>query len=94
VLDDYERNALREVEWQLSIEDPCFVRNFDLDQEGRSDRSRHRSGARIALAITLVLCTLLLLVASPAGALAAAGTAALVWLVWRYSSHLDPQSSP
>lgn len=94
MLDDYERDALREVEWQLAIDDPDFVQNFDRYQERMADRSRQRRGARIALAITLVLCTLLLLAGSPAGALAVAMTSAMVWLTWRYSGLLDPQSSP
>jgi Flp pilus assembly protein TadB len=94
VLDDYERNALREVEWQLSIDDPDFVQNFDRHQERMAGRSRRRRGARIALAITLVLCTFLLLVGWPGGALAVAVATAMVWLTWRYSGLLDPQSSP
>jgi type VI protein secretion system component VasF len=93
VLDDHERNALRDVELHLSAEDPGFVQNFDRHQKRMSD-SRHRRGARIVLAITLVLCTLLLVVGSPGGALAVAMTTGMGWLSWRYSSHLDPHSLP
>jgi len=94
VLDDNERNALRELERQLATEDPWFVQTFDRHQERMSDQPRHRHVARIVLAVALAVCALLLLLGSPIGALAVAVTVASAWLVWRFSSHLDPQSLP
>lgn len=94
MLGDHERMALHELEHRLALDDPRFVQVFERRQQRMAAASRRRRGSRIAAAVVVAFCVLLLLMGSPAGALAVAGTAVVVWLAWRASSHLDPQSFP
>ncbi|MDN5859087.1 MAG: DUF3040 domain-containing protein [Pseudonocardia sp.] len=94
MLDDDDRNALRELESRLAVEDPAFVQTFGRHQERMSQRLRPQRGARIAMAIAFALGVLLLLLGSPVGALGVTVTVAVVWLFWRCSIHADRRSPP
>jgi uncharacterized membrane protein YphA (DoxX/SURF4 family) len=94
MLDDQERNTLRELERQLSLEDPGFVDTFARRQERLSAGPRGWPGAAIVVVVTLVLSGLMLLFGSAAGAFAVLLTAVMVWLVWHFSGDLDPHSLP
>ncbi|WP_433503688.1 DUF3040 domain-containing protein [Pseudonocardia halophobica] len=93
MFDEHDHRTLDELEWNLSMEDPEFVVRFDRGQQRMSAQFRHRRGTRIALVIAVSVGVLLLLLGTPAGAVAAMLTTGLVWLAWRYPN-LFVGSSP
>ncbi|ODU04386.1 MAG: hypothetical protein ABS81_10830 [Pseudonocardia sp. SCN 72-86] len=75
MLSDREKNTLREVQRQLVVEDPDFVRSFDdIGQQQYSTFSLHRASAmpRVAFAmaiiVAVVLSVLMLLARAPGAA--------------------------
>jgi Protein of unknown function (DUF3040). len=92
VLED-EQRALQELERGLAADDPAFVETFRRRQSRLANARGHR-GVRIAALVVAAICVVLVLVGSPAGAIAVAGTAAAVWLTWRFADDIDPQAHP
>jgi hypothetical protein len=88
VLNDHERETLREVERQFQAEDPCFTRSFEARQT-RLERHPHKLGARLAVLAAALLTAFLLLAGSLAGALAIALATGLIWLAWSHSAGND-----
>lgn len=84
MFDEQDHRTLDELEWNFSMEDPEFVVRFDRGQQRMSARFRQRRGNRIALVVAVVVGVLLMLLGTPAGALAATLTTGLVWLAWRH----------
>jgi Protein of unknown function (DUF3040) len=85
VLDDNERETLREVERRLLAEDPEFVNGFQARQSDLHRRT-YRRGAAIAIVVALLLVGLMLAAGSVGGAVLWAGATAVVWGMWRRSA--------
>jgi Flp pilus assembly protein TadB len=92
VLNDHERETLREVERRFQAEDPRFTRSFEARQT-RLARHPHKLGARLALVAAALLIAFLLLSGSSAGALATALATGLIWLAWSHSARTDGPAS-
>lgn len=92
MLNDRERDTLREVERRLLDEDPEFARAFNA----RAQRLPHpasRLGIKIFLIAGLLLSALVLVAGSLGGAVAFAAATGLVWLAWRWAGGIDQQPS-
>lgn len=87
MLSDYEQERLRALERQLLADDPAFTRSFDT-RAGQLRRQHRDSVFTIAIMAAVLLGALLLLAGSPAGALAFAVAAGLLWLTRQ--RHNDP----
>jgi Protein of unknown function (DUF3040) len=85
VLDDNERETLREVERRLLAEDPEFVNEFQTHQS-HLQRRTHRRGAAVAIVIALLIAGLMLAAGSVGGAVLWASATAVVWGMWRRSA--------
>jgi hypothetical protein len=83
VLNDHERETLREVERQFLAEDPVFARAFEARQT-RMSRHPRRLGARIALVAAALLTAFLLVAGSLGSALVVAVVTGLIWVVLRH----------
>jgi hypothetical protein len=82
VLSDRDREALREVERRLLLEDPEFARSFTA----RARRLPHPIGplgGKVFLIVGLLLSALVLDAGSLGGAAAFAVATGLIWLAWR-----------
>jgi Protein of unknown function (DUF3040) len=92
VLNDHERKTLREVERQLVVEDPEFIRSFATRAQ-RLER-RHPEGelAKIFLVAALLLGALMLMAGSPGGALAFAAVAVLIWVARQHANDTHSRS--
>lgn len=84
MLNEHERRTLHEVERQFLTEDPNFPRSFDASAR-RLDRKRPELSTSVAITIAVVLCTFMLAVGSPDGALGFAISIWMVWWAWRDS---------
>ena len=88
MLSDYERKTLREVERQLMVEDPEFVRSFHAHEQHPA-RDHHRPTNKIAIVVAVLLSALLsvllLITGVLSSALTFAAVAGLIWATWRYS---------
>ncbi|MBP2369068.1 DUF3040 domain-containing protein [Pseudonocardia parietis] len=92
--DDRNHRVLDDLERRLCADDPEFVARFHSEQE-RLPAAGRPSGARIAVVVAAVTGLLLLLLGSPAGALAAVAGTGVVWLAWRYPVRpQDPRGFP
>jgi hypothetical protein len=91
VLNDHERETLREVERGLLNEDPEFARSFDARAQHLPRVSR-MSGVTVFLIAGLLLSAFVMIIGSLAGAAAFAAATALIWLVWRFSDDVPPRS--
>jgi hypothetical protein len=92
VLSDREREALREVERRLLIEDPEFARSF----KARAQRLPHPAGGfgiKIFLIAGLLTSALVLVAGSIGGAVAFATATGLIWLTWRWAGETDQRPS-
>jgi hypothetical protein len=85
VLDDHERETLREVERRLLADDPAFARAFRARQTHLRHPHRRRRGAIVAVVIAVLLAGLLLAVGSFGGALVCAAAVWVIWAMWRHS---------
>ncbi|MEV4078281.1 DUF3040 domain-containing protein [Nonomuraea fuscirosea] len=87
MLDDYEREALREIQHQLLVEDPDFAKSFGTDAQ-RLHRAATPDLSRRAYTVMLVFSSafavILLLAGSPVLAVL---FAALTGWVWYARSH-------
>jgi Flp pilus assembly protein TadB len=91
MLDDNERNTLREVERRLLSEDPEFARTFDARAQRLSRASGAWSGIKIFLVAGLLVSALVLLAGSLSGAVVFAIATGLIWLVWRFPAAMTPR---
>ncbi len=85
MLSDHERRTLRELDGRFLADDPEFPRSFDA----RAQRLGHTplgGSATLALAVGVLLCVLMLVAGSLAGALAFAAATGAIWLAWRHST--------
>jgi hypothetical protein len=89
MLDDFERNALREVERRLLSEDPEFARAFDARAQRLSSASLVGGGIRIFLVGGLLVSALVLGAGSLSGAVAFAIATGLIWLAWRFTAAMN-----
>jgi threonine/homoserine/homoserine lactone efflux protein len=89
MLDDYEKNALDEVERRLLSEDPEFAQVFDVRAESLSRASAVGAGIKIFLIGGLLVSALVLLAGSLSGAVAFAIATWLIWLAWRFSARMS-----
>jgi hypothetical protein len=95
VLNDHERETLREVERRFQAEDPRFTRSFEARQT-RLARHPHKLGARLALdAVIDPLAEAAVGDAGPAWFAEEAGILAtgLIWLAWSHSARTDGPAS-
>jgi hypothetical protein len=92
VLNDHERNELREVERQFQAEDPRFTRSFEARQ-ARLARHPHKLGVNLAVVAATLLAAVTLLAGSLAGAVAIVVTTCLIWLAWSHSAGTDRRAS-
>ena len=92
MLNDHERETLREVERQFLVEDPEFTRSFATRAQ-RLER-RHLDGGlvKIAIVAAVLLGALMLVAGSPGGAVAFAAGAALIWLARQHSNDTRSRS--
>lgn len=88
MLSDHEQERLRALERQFLADDLGFTRSFDT-RAGHL-RRQHRNNAlfKIAIMAAVLLGAIMLLAGSPAGAVAFAAAAGLIWLAWRHPN--DP----
>jgi hypothetical protein len=86
VLNDHERETLREVERQFLVEDPEFTRSFDARAQRLQRRHLDGGLVKIFLVAAVLFGALMLLAGSPSGALAMAALAGLIWLARRRSN--------
>jgi hypothetical protein len=91
MLNDHERNTLREFERRLLSEDPEFARSFDARAQRLASASPPGVGIKIFLVGGLLLSALVLVAGSLSGAVAIAVATGLVWLVWRLGPDIDRQ---
>jgi Flp pilus assembly protein TadB len=82
MLDKDERDALHEIERQITAADPHLAAL--LRGERGIARTATRTCLRAALALLVVLVVALLVLGLPASALAVAGVAAGLWWRWRH----------
>jgi hypothetical protein len=92
VLNDREREALREVERRLLSEDPRFVRSFIARAQRLPQASGARVGIKSFLFAGLLVCAVMLLIGSVPGALAFAVATGAIWLSWRFGPDAEQQS--
>jgi hypothetical protein len=83
MLDDYERNALREVERRLLSEDPEFTRAFAARARRLPHNSPTGTGIKIFVIGGSLVSALVLIAGSLSGAVSFAIATGLIWLVWR-----------
>jgi hypothetical protein len=86
VLNDHEREALREVERRLLSEDPDFAESFTARAQHLSDPSRAGVGIKAFLVAGLVVSALMLVIGSLGGAAAFATGTGCIWLAWRFGA--------
>ena len=85
MLDDHERETLREIQRRMFVDDPDFERSFRaLGAPAREPVAvppgPHRWAYAVVIGIAALLATVLLLAGSVGGALAFTVIAAAVWL--------------
>jgi hypothetical protein len=85
VLNDHERETLREVERCLLADDPAFARAFRARQTHLRHHHSRRRGAIVAVVIAVLLAGLLLSVGSFGGALVGVAAVWVIWAMWRHS---------
>jgi fatty acid desaturase len=85
VLDDHERETLREVERRLLADDPDFVSDFQARQS-HLPRRTFRRGTIVAVVIAVLLVGLMLAAGSVGGAILWLVATAVVWGMWRHST--------
>ena len=93
MLDDYERNSLREVERRLLSEDPEFARAFDARAQRLSRASLVGVGIKIFLMGGLLVSALVLTAGSLSGAVMFAIATGLIWLAWRYTADTNSRQT-
>jgi hypothetical protein len=93
VLNDHEREILREVERQFLVEDPEFARSFATRAQRLQRRHLDGGLVKIFLVAAVLLSALMLVAGSPSGALAFAAVTALIWLTRRRSNTTPGRSA-
>lgn len=104
MLSDHERAALREIQWQLFVDDPDFERSFHaLDTQPatrqaapapeRPPPGRYRWALTTVIVIAALLAVVLLLAGSLGGALAFTIVAGSMWLVRRLDDSTEQRGS-
>jgi hypothetical protein len=86
MLDDYEKNTLREVEAQLLSDDPEFARAFDARAQDLSRAHLAGVGTTIFLIGGLLVSALVLIAGSLSGAVAFAVATGMIWMAWRLTA--------
>ena len=84
MLNEHEQRTLHELECQFVAEDPQFPRSF-ASRAQRLDRNRLKMSTIVAITVSVVLCSFMLVAGSPGGALAFAVATWLVWWAWSKS---------
>lgn len=84
MLSDREREALREIQRQVFVDDPDFERSFRA-LEAPKPPSPHRWAYRVVVVIAAFLTVAMVVAGSAGGALAFAVVAGAVWL----AQHLE-----
>lgn len=84
MLNDHERETLRDIQRQLFVDDPDFERSFHALGEP-PPRTHHRLVYTAGIVIAALLAMVGLLAGSPGGALAFTVIAGLVW--WAQHHH-------
>ena len=92
MLNDHERETLREVERQFLVEDPDFTRSFATRAQRLERRRLDGELVKIFLVAAALLSALLLVAGSPSGALAFAAVTGVIWLT-RQRSNTTPGRS-
>lgn len=85
MLNDHERETLREVERRLLADDPAFARAFRARQTHLRHHHSRRRGAIVAVVIAVLLAGLLLALGSFGGALICVVAVWVIWAMWRHS---------
>lgn len=86
---DQEWAELREVERRFLAEDPTFAQAFEVRAQQLGHRPATRS-TRVIAGVATALAALLLLLGSPAGALACVVATVLVGWAWRRTGDTRP----
>ncbi|HEY4418040.1 MAG TPA: DUF3040 domain-containing protein [Pseudonocardia sp.] len=85
MLEDHEKETLREVERRLLADDPDFVSEFQARQSHLRGRTI-RFGTVVAIVTALLLVGLMLAAGSVGGAVLWIVATAVVWAMWNHST--------
>jgi hypothetical protein len=92
VLNEHERETLREIQRHLVVEDPAFEEPFRAFDIG-TPRARYRWVYTTLVVITAVLAPIVLVAGSPGGAFAFAVIAGTLWWT-RHLEDVDRRGQP